>query len=61
MLKYIGNGGFIPDLSGEHVPARDLTDDEVKHFGESVLIKSGLYAKPKVEMPKPNKPESESK
>lgn len=61
MLKYIGHGAFIPDLNGEHVPARDLTDDEVKHFGEAALIKSGLYTKPKAEPPKPNKPESESK
>lgn len=45
MLKYIGQGGFIPDLNGELVPSRDLTDAEVKHFGEASLLASGLYAK----------------
>jgi hypothetical protein len=45
MLKYIGNGSFIPDLNGEPVPARDLTDAEVAHFGEMVLLASGLYTR----------------
>lgn len=39
MLKYIGNGS----LAG--IPARDLTDDEVKQFGEAFLLATGLYAK----------------
>lgn len=37
MLKYLG-GGFI-----RGVPARNLTDDEVKKFGKARLLKSGLY------------------
>lgn len=39
-LKYTG-GGFLPG-----VPARDLSEDEVKeHGGERALLKSGLYEK----------------
>lgn len=38
-LKYIGSGGFVVG-----VPARDLTDDEVKLFGKARLLASGLYA-----------------
>ena len=37
-MKYIGNGNSLPNI-----PARDLTDEEVKRFGEKMLIKSGLY------------------
>lgn len=37
MLRYVGNGF----LAG--VPARDLTDEEAKAFGEEVLTRSGLY------------------
>lgn len=45
MLKYIGNGAFIPG-----VPARDLTADEVKQYGgEKVLLASGIYEKIKKE------------
>lgn len=45
MLVYIGDGRFLPDI-----PARDLSDDEVKnHGGEKKLVESGLYAKPKRE------------
>ena len=40
MLKYSGSG-FITG-----VPARDLTEDEVKQYGERRLIASGLYYKP---------------
>lgn len=42
MLKYIGDGSWLPG-----VPARDLTEDEIKQFGASTeaLIKSGLYVK----------------
>lgn len=39
MLKYVGTGS----LAG--IPARDLTDDEVKQFGETFLLSTGLYAK----------------
>jgi hypothetical protein len=47
MLKYIGNG-FIPGI-----PARDLSDDEVKkHGGVKLLLSTGLYAKPKKEKKK---------
>jgi hypothetical protein len=38
MLKYVGNGSFLPG-----VPARDLSDEEASKFGEEGLIKSGLY------------------
>lgn len=37
MMKYEGNGWI------DGVPARDLTDEEVKKFGEKFLLKSGLY------------------
>ncbi len=37
MLRYAG-GGFLPG-----VPARDLTDEEVRAHGESFLIASGFY------------------
>lgn len=38
-LKYIGNGAFLAN-----VPARDLTEDEVKAFGGvDFLTGSGLY------------------
>jgi hypothetical protein len=43
MLRYTG-GGFGGALPG--IPARDLTDDEVKqHGGEQTLIATGLYAR----------------
>lgn len=42
MLIYIGNG-FLPGI-----PARDLSNDEVKKFGGvKFLLSTGLYAKPK--------------
>lgn len=41
MMIYIGDGSFLPD-----VPARDLSDEEVKQFGEAALLASGLYAQP---------------
>lgn len=45
-LKYIGDG-FLPG-----VPARDLTEDEVKEFGGlKVLLASGLYEKAEDEKP----------
>ena len=44
MLKYNGNG-FLPGI-----PARDLTDDEVKELGgEKKLLATGLYSKEKSE------------
>jgi len=41
-MKYIGNGNWLPGI-----PARDLTEQEVKRFGEKMLIASGLYEKEK--------------
>lgn len=38
MLKYTGNG-FMPG-----VPARDLTEDEVKQYGRARLLRTGLYS-----------------
>ena len=40
MLKYIGRGSSLPGI-----PARDLTDDEVKRFGKTFLLSTGLYVK----------------
>jgi hypothetical protein len=37
-MKYIGNGAFIPGI-----PARDLSDEEVKEYGRKTLLDSGLY------------------
>lgn len=37
-LKYIGVGAFVPSI-----PARDLTDAEVKEFGKEALLATGLY------------------
>ncbi len=42
MLIYKGLS-FIPG-----VPARDLSVEEVKIFGEKRLLASGLYSKPKI-------------
>jgi len=61
MLKYIGNASLAD------IPARDLTDDEVKQFGEAFLLSTGLYVKVEVKQSKAlheNKnlqPESEDK
>ena len=62
-LRYIG-GGFIPK-----VPARDLMADEVKKYGLTKLLASGLYedlyppkpakAKKKKKKPEPLKYEEE--
>jgi hypothetical protein len=41
MLRYKG-GGFLPDI-----PARDLSDEEARRFGEATLVASGFYEKPK--------------
>lgn len=40
MLTYIGGGAFQPPY-----PARDLTAEEVKEFGEDALLTTGLYIK----------------
>jgi len=49
-MKYIGKGAWLVG-----VPARDLSADEVKHYGQDKLIASGLYMefskKPKAEKP----------
>ena len=37
-VRYIGNGGFVVGL-----PARDLSAAEVKKYGLSRLLGSGLY------------------
>jgi hypothetical protein len=58
IYKYIGNGGAL-----YHVPARDLTADDIaeraevwreNEITEAVLLGSGLYQK--VEAPKAAKP-----
>lgn len=49
MLIYTGGGygGFLPGI-----PARDLTDEEVKeHGGEQALVATGLYRKPEKKTP----------
>ena len=38
MLRYVGDGSHIP-----RVPARDLSDAEVRQFGKRRLLQSGLY------------------
>jgi len=41
MLKYIGQGNFLAGI-----PARDLSDAEVKEYGGEIkLISTGLYKK----------------
>ncbi len=40
MLKWAGVNGWI-----DGVPARDLSDDEVKKYGMKRLLDSGLYIK----------------
>jgi hypothetical protein len=47
MLKYVGKS-FIPGI-----PARDLTDEEVKQYGgETKLVATGLYKKARKNNPK---------
>lgn len=43
-MKYIGNGDFIPGI-----PARDLSDEEVKEYSRKTLLDSGLYEEQKKE------------
>ena len=51
-VKYVGKGAFLIG-----VPARDLSAEEVKKFGEERLLKSNLYEevkrKSKAELEKP--------
>ena len=43
MLKYNGKGFFGGDENHPRVPARDLTDKEVKKYGKRFLLSLGLY------------------
>lgn len=55
MLRYNGKG-FLPDI-----PARDLTDEEVKTLGgEEYLLASGLFEKDEPVKPKAKKTKTES-
>ncbi len=49
-LIYIGKGAFQAPI-----PARDLSEEEVKAFGKQALLKTGLYQEPPVEkkLPEP--------
>jgi len=51
-MKYVGKGAWMIG-----VPARDLSAEEVKKFGEERLLKSNLYEevkrKSKAELEKP--------
>ena len=46
MLKYVGNGWI------HGVPARDLSDEEVKRYGKKRLLDSGLYIEKKTNIEK---------
>ncbi len=54
-LEYISNGGFFP-----LVPARDLTEDDLKELPEDittqVLLDSGLYSKGQIDIVFDNDP-----
>ena len=39
-MRYVGNGNAMIGI-----PARDLTQEEVNKYGETVLLYSGLYVK----------------
>ena len=51
-MKYIGKGNYLIGI-----PARDLTREEVSHFGKARLLASGLYIEPKAAKVKPPKEE----
>jgi hypothetical protein len=54
MLVYTGGGygGARPNI-----PARDLTDEEIKRYGgEDALLKTGLYERAEKAMPKHESP-----
>jgi hypothetical protein len=58
-LRYVGDGEWI-----RGVPARDLTDDDLKALpkglGPKTLVATGLYAESKAQADdKPAKPEKE--
>lgn len=46
MLKYLHNG-FL-----RGIPARNLTDEEVKQYGKKRLLDSGLYEEKRERKPK---------
>lgn len=57
MLIYIGKGSYR-----HGIPARDLTDEEVKQFGgEKALLATGLYEKPKASSTKASSGPAENK
>ena len=56
MLKYVGNGSWLPG-----VPARDLSDAEVKRFGRAFLLESGLYTEKTIEGRSTNVRDSETR
>lgn len=45
MLKWVGNTKGLEGIVG--VPARDLTEEEVKQFNKRDLIASGCYTEVK--------------
>ncbi len=58
MLIWIGKEKGIEGLPG--VPARDLSDEEVKTYGgEAWLIKTGLWQKPREKKAKNSSPSSD--
>jgi len=56
MMKYNGLGFFGGDKNHPRIPARDLTDEEVKKFGREFLLGLGIYYETK-EMVIPKKKE----
>ena len=54
LLRYIGDGSFIPGL-----PPRDLTEVDVKKYALIDLLTSGLYEEIKTEPTKAAKQEVE--
>lgn len=56
-MKYVGDGSFLP-----HVPARDLTDEEVEMYGgEEALALSRLYEVTPKAAAKQHKPDYSNK
>lgn len=47
MLKYTGGGILVG------VPARDLSDEEVRRHGRARLIATGFYVEPEKGKPRP--------
>lgn len=50
-LIWVGKEKGAEGLPG--IPARDLSDEEVKKFGKENLLGTGLYAEPKKEKQEP--------